>query len=137
MAVLDASIVVAAFSPDEGDARAIDVLAPLLGGGSHAPDLWAIEIANVLMMKTRRNLLNAAQADAVWRSIRGIPLELHRASIDEVEESVRPLARRHGLSGYDACYLNLARKLGFPLGTLDGKLRIAAAAEGITVLRSS
>lgn len=134
MAVLDASIVVAAFSPDEGDARAIDVLAPLLGGGSHAPDLWAIEIANVLMMKTRRNLLNAAQADAVWRSIRGIPLELHRASIDEVEESVRPLARRHGLSGYDACYLNLARKLGFPLGTLDGKLRIAAAAEGITVL---
>jgi predicted nucleic acid-binding protein len=131
---LDASIVVAAFSPDEGDARAIDVLAPLLGGGSHAPDLWAIEIANVLMMKTRRNLLNAAQADAVWRSIRGIPLELHRASIDEVEESVRPLARRHGLSGYDACYLNLARKLGFPLGTLDGKLRIAAAAEGLTVL---
>lgn len=134
MAVLDASIVVAAFSPVEGDARAIDVLAPLLGGGSHAPDLWAIEIANVLMMKTRRNLLNAAQADAVWRSIRGIPLELHRASIDEVEESVRPLARRHGLSGYDACYLNLARKLGFPLGTLDGKLRIAAAAEGLTVL---
>ncbi|MFA6965101.1 type II toxin-antitoxin system VapC family toxin [Bosea sp. (in: a-proteobacteria)] len=131
---MDASIVVAAFSPDEGDARAIDVLAPLLGGGSHAPDLWAIEIANVLMMKTRRNLLNAAQADAVWRSIRGIPLELHRASIDEVEESVRPLARRHGLSGYDACYLNLARKLGFPLGTLDGKLRIAAAAEGLTVL---
>lgn len=134
MAVLDASIVVAAFSPDEGDAQAIDVLAPLLGGGSHAPDLWAIEIANVLMMKTRRNLLNAAQADAVWRSIRGIPLELHRASIDEVEDYVRPLARRHGLSGYDACYLNLARKLGFPLGTLDRKLRIAAAAEGITIL---
>lgn len=134
MAVLDASIVVAAFSPDEGDARAIDVLAPLLGGGSHAPDLWAIEIANVLMMKTRRNLLNAAQADAVWRSVRGIPLELHRASIDEVEESVRPLARRHGLSGYDACYLNLARKLGVPLGTLDRKLRIAAAAEGLSVL---
>lgn len=134
MAVLDASIVVAAFSPDEGDARAIDVLAPLLGGGSHAPDLWAIEIANVLMMKTRRNLLNAAQADAVWRSIRGIPLELHRASIDEVEESLRPLARLHGLSGYDACYLNLAKKLGSPLGTLDQKLRIAARAEGLTVL---
>ncbi|MFN3673969.1 MAG: type II toxin-antitoxin system VapC family toxin [Bosea sp. (in: a-proteobacteria)] len=110
MAVLDASIVVAAFSPDEGDARAIDVLAPLLGGGSHAPDLWAIEIANVLM-KTRRNLLNAVQADAVWRSIRGIPLELHRASIDEVEDSVR-----------------------FPLGTLDRKLRIAAAHEGLSVL---
>ena len=111
MAVLDASIVVAAFSPDEGDAQAIDLLAPLLGGGSHGPDLWAIEIANVLMMKTRRNLLNAVQADAVWRSIRGIPLELHCASIDEVEDSVR-----------------------FPLGTLDRKLRIAAAAEGLSVL---
>lgn len=134
MAVFDASIVVAAFSPDEADARAIDVLAPLLGGGGHAPDLWAIEIANVLMTKTRRSLLDFAQADAVWRSIRRIPIELHRAAVDDVESSIRPLAQRHGLSGYDACYLDLARKLGSPLATLDRKLRAAAEAEGLTVL---
>lgn len=134
MAVIDASIVIAAFSRDELEARAIDVLMPLLGGGGHAPSLWAIEIAHVLLMKTKRSLLNSYQSDEVWRSIRGIPVELHPLSIEEVEASVRPLAQRHGLSSYDACYLDLARRLGAPLATLDRKLRLAAESENIRVL---
>lgn len=134
MAVFDASIVIAAFSPDEIEGRAVGALAPLLGGGSHVPDLWPIEIANVLLTKMRRRLLSEAEADAVWRTIRMIPVELHTVSIEQVETSVLPLAQAHGLTTYDACYLELARRLAVPLATLDRKLRIAAEAEHVPVL---
>ena len=134
MAVFDASIIIAAFSPDEIELRAVAVLAPLLGGGSHVPDLWPIEIANVLLTKTRRRLLAASEADEVWRTIRMIPVEFHAISIEQIETSIRPLAQQHGLSSYDASYLDLARRLGVPLATLDRKLRAAAEAENIPVL---
>jgi predicted nucleic acid-binding protein len=39
------------------------------------------------------------------------------------------LARTHGLSAYDACYLELAMRLNLPLVTLDERLRAAAEAE--------
>ena len=37
------------------------------------------------------------------------------------------LARTHGISAYDAAYLDLAMRLGVPLATLDEALRRAAA----------
>ena len=44
------------------------------------------------------------------------------------------LARRHGLTCYDAAYLELAQRRRLPLATLDRELRAAAAAEGISLL---
>ena len=41
------------------------------------------------------------------------------------------LAREHGLSFYDALYLELANRLGTTLATLDRKLARAALAEGL------
>ena len=134
MAVFDASIVIAAFSPDEIELRAAEALRPLLGGGSHVPDLWSIEVANVLLTKFRRGLLIREEIDAVWRTIRQIPLEFHAISIERIETDVLPLAERHGLSSYDATYLELARRLGRPLATLDRKLRVAAEAEHVELL---
>ena len=46
---------------------------------------------------------------------------------------VLPLARMHGLSAYDAAYLELSIRNGAPLATLDDKLRRAAKAAGITL----
>lgn len=44
------------------------------------------------------------------------------------------LARDQGLSVYDAMYLQLARREGVPLASLDGPLREAAGRVGVTVL---
>jgi predicted nucleic acid-binding protein len=44
------------------------------------------------------------------------------------------LARTHGLSAYDAAYLEVAVRYGVPLATLDGALRTAAGAEEVEIL---
>ena len=41
------------------------------------------------------------------------------------------LARAHGLSSYDAAYLELALRRGLALATLDKKLKAAASAVGV------
>ena len=43
------------------------------------------------------------------------------------------LAREHGLSVYDAAYLELAMRRGLPLATLDDKLKTAAVAIGVPI----
>jgi len=44
-----------------------------------------------------------------------------------------PLAAQHGLTTYDAAYLELAIRRGLPLATLDVSLARAARAEGVTL----
>ncbi len=44
------------------------------------------------------------------------------------------LARRHGLTVYDAAYLELALREGIDLATLDTELADAARAEGVSLV---
>ena len=43
------------------------------------------------------------------------------------------LAEQHRLTAYDAAYLELVRRAGLPLATLDDDLRKAALAEGVAL----
>jgi predicted nucleic acid-binding protein len=49
-------------------------------------------------------------------------------------DSIHRLGRSHGLSAYDAAYLELAVRHGIPIATLDADLRGAAEAEGVGIL---
>ena len=44
------------------------------------------------------------------------------------------LARAHGLTAYDAAYLELALRTGLPLATLDTRLGSAARVAGIKLV---
>lgn len=44
------------------------------------------------------------------------------------------LAERHGLTVYDATYLELAIRTGLPLATRDKRLRAAAGDRGVALL---
>jgi predicted nucleic acid-binding protein len=50
------------------------------------------------------------------------------------EAGVLALARKHGLSIYDASYLELAQRESIPLATLDKELRRAAGLERVLLL---
>ncbi len=47
------------------------------------------------------------------------------------------LAEAHGLTAYDAIYLELAMRAGLPLATSDQPLIAAAEATGVSLLRTS
>lgn len=134
MAVLDASIVIAALSPDEQDGNALAKLASYFGGGGCVPGLWPVEVANVLLTKCRRGILTEADSDKIWQTIARIPVETYHFDAKRIADKIRPLALRHSLTSYDACYLQLALDRSAPLATVDRKLAAAARTEGLTVL---
>jgi predicted nucleic acid-binding protein len=43
------------------------------------------------------------------------------------------LARQYGLTSYDASYLELARREGVPIATLDASFKAAAQAVGVPI----
>jgi predicted nucleic acid-binding protein len=49
-------------------------------------------------------------------------------------DDVLAIAQRFGLTSYDAAYLELAKRRGFPLATLDEKLRHAGKGLKVAVL---
>ena len=63
--------------------------------------------------------------------LENLPLVQDVQSLSEHVRNVLPLAREHGLSAYDAAYLELSVRYSAPLATLDRKLRKAAQKAGV------
>ena len=133
MLVVDASVAAAWLLDDERDLRADRALARLRAVGGVVPAICHLEVHNALLVAERRSRLRPADADrriAVWR---GLPLKTESPSRFD---AVLGLARRRGLTFYDAIYLELAKSAGATLATLDRELLRAAAAEGVSVVET-
>lgn len=65
--------------------------------------------------------------------LQGLPLEVYPANSRRLG-SVMALAREHQLSAYDATYLATALEEGFPLATLDERIRHSGTVAGLRVL---
>jgi predicted nucleic acid-binding protein len=95
----------------------------LAGARLIAPALLGFEIANACISKLRRH---PESRPGILQSFEaGFELAIETADIDFVE--VLLLAEQTGLTGYDASYLWLARRLNAELVTLDRALARAAA----------
>ena len=129
--VLDVSIAAAWCFPDEhADAaeRTFDEL-PRLGGV--IPGIFRYEIRNVLVVNERRGRIDQAGSAQFLMRLRDLRL-LQDDAHDE--DTVMALARKHGLSAYDAAYLETALRRGDRLATLDRDLANAATAEGVALI---
>jgi predicted nucleic acid-binding protein len=84
-----------------------------------------------LVVNERRGRSGEADTAALLRGLARLPVGIDR-SPDEA--GLLALARQHRLTAYDAAYLELARREGLPLASLDKALRKAAAASGVALL---
>ena len=126
--VVDASIVVAWLFDDEDEPRADRVLEQLAEDGALVPQLWHLETRNSLLTAERRGRISSEEVKERLDALKGLPI----ATDEEPDlQSAFDLARAHGLSLYDALYLELAKRRGAELATLDGPLGRAAVAEGV------
>jgi predicted nucleic acid-binding protein len=133
--VLDASVALAWALDNPIPAYAIQVQKAMLAGRrALVPALWHLEIANGLAMAERRQDLTSADVDDALAEIQNTG---HRIETDTSFTPARQAlasARSFQLTAYDAVYLELARREGLPLATLDKSLRAAAAKAGVRML---
>lgn len=129
--VLDCSVVFAWFFADESSDYADAVAASFVKSAAIVPSLWALEVANTLLVGERRGRSTAHQASTFLARLASLPITLEDQSAIAAWSGALPIARDHHLSAYDAAYLELALREGLPLATLDDKLQAAAKSLGI------
>jgi len=122
--VLDSSATIPCFAPDELPIPAVEKR--LLADSVMVPAIWPQEIFNVLCMMERRRRITAAQASDIASGLQQLTVAIEPANLQRIAEDVYPLAKTHGLTIYDASYLELALRRQLPLATLDEALMRAA-----------
>lgn len=132
--VLDASVTMAWCFLDEATPYSYTIRDRVRGSGAIVPAIWALEVANALVLGERRQRLTQAQSVRFVEFLRILPITIEDRSAARVFGSVLPLAREHGLSAYDASYLELAIRDGLPLATQDERLRAAASGVGVLLV---
>ncbi len=131
--VLDASVVMAWCFEDESNPYADAVLESLSSNSGIAPAVWPLEISNVLVVAERRGRINKAGSVRFIALISQLPVAVEPEPSQRVFAEIMALAREHGLSSYDASYLDLAMRRGLPLATLDARLQQAAQQAGVAL----
>lgn len=126
--VIDASIAMAWILPDEHSEAADGLRQALVAGDALAPWFWWVEVRNVLIVAERRDRIEIGAAETELRALSAFPISFDH---DPEEGALLSLARTHQLSIYDALYLELARRKGAALATLDKRLVAACRAERV------
>ena len=129
--VLDCSVALAWLFPDEATEATDHLRDSLVEGRAFAPALWPIEVANVLLVATRRGRVDSEEWEQLYAHLEALPIEIDPVSTSRVWGKTLQLAHAHRLSVDDAMYLELALRMRLPLATLDRALGEAARTEGL------
>ena len=104
------------------------------GAAVHVPHIWPLEVTNALVKAMRRREITREELFQYVRQLAFLPVQV---DLDQVFErtfnEVLALALRYQLTSYDAAYLELAHRRGFPLAASDGNLLQAARAIKVAI----
>jgi predicted nucleic acid-binding protein len=129
--VVDVSAVLSWLLEDERDDEAVAMGRAVAADGAVVPALWRWELQNALLVAERRKRIDRSTVREMLDDLRVFPI-----SIDDFSPSAKfgaelELARRYGLSAYDAAYLELAQRRGLLLMTRDLGVTDAAVDLGL------
>lgn len=124
--VVDNSVVISWCFEDEGGPYAEAVLGCLEDGEAFVPAIWPLEVGNVLIVAERKKRLSEASVVRFLELISGLPITVEQETPERMLREIISLARKQGISTYDASYLDLAMRLELPVATLGGSMRKAA-----------
>jgi len=131
--VLDTSIVMAWCFEDECSLYANHVLESLSAYEGVSPAIWPLEVGNVLRVAQRKKRLTEASVTRFLTLLQNLPILVEQESSARMFQEIFFLAGEHGLSTYDASYLDLAMRCNLSLATLDKKLAETAQRVGVAV----
>jgi predicted nucleic acid-binding protein len=97
-----------------------------------APDIWWIEIINVLWVAERRGRTSPNETRNALIFLRSIPLQITPTTTQATLDRTLELSRQHNLAAYDAAYLDLALREQVLLATID--TRFSEVARSLEIL---
>jgi predicted nucleic acid-binding protein len=138
--VLDASVAISwcfPGDPTENTPYSRSILSRMAVADAIVPEIWAFEIANSIFVSyNRRKRITSEQIREYLTLLKALPIRVEsQGMVQNID--LESLARRRNLAAYDAAYLHLAQRTNPPLATVDGPLRDAATAEGVTIIGPS
>lgn len=134
--VLDSSVTLAWFLPDERRANTDALLDRVTSEGALVPNLWPIEVGNAFLVAQRHHRVTQQERATALRLLADLPIDVDATTGTRAWKASLALADQHRLTLYDAVYLELAMRESLALATLDQPLRRAAGAAGVVVLGS-
>jgi predicted nucleic acid-binding protein len=132
--VFDSSVTLAWYFEDERTPAITALLRQVATTGAIVPGLWRLEVANGLLMATRRGRIDPNYREASLTELAQFPIEVDQNTDVYAWTTTLRLTDIFGLTVYDAAYLELAQRLNLPLASLDLDLRAAANGLGIALL---
>jgi predicted nucleic acid-binding protein len=132
--VLDSSVALAWVYAEQATPAVLRLLDDVRLHGAWVPGLWRWEIANVLQLNVRRGRHPGNLRDDALATLALLPIKVDAEADRQAWSATLHLAERHGLTVYDAAYLELALRRRLPLATLDRQLRAAATSDGVALL---
>ncbi len=125
-AVVDASLALSWCFEDEATAETDALFEQVRDQGAVVPQLWHLELGNVLLQAERRQRIDQAGVGIRLALIADLPILTDHETYSRAWTDILALARRETLTTYDAAYLELALRLQLPLFTRDTALARAA-----------
>ncbi|MDX2035708.1 MAG: type II toxin-antitoxin system VapC family toxin [Isosphaeraceae bacterium] len=129
--VLDGSIALSWTFEDESNQYAESVLDSLAEHRAIVTPIWRLEVSNALIVGERRKRMTESRSTRWVEVLSALPIYVELDDDDRICKDILQTARFHGLTAYDASYLELAIRRGLPIATLDHDLKRAAIAAGI------
>jgi predicted nucleic acid-binding protein len=129
--VIDASVTACWAFDDEDHATAARARERLETEDAWVPSLWFFEVRNSLIVAERRGRVDEAHVSRFLGLLARLPIQI---DYDPVDGDLMNMARQRRLTAYDAAYLELARRKGAPLATLDRALATAASSADVALV---
>ncbi len=130
--VIDNSVFLSWCMGDEDDPTAVAAMRLVIAQGGVVPGIWWYELRNALLVNERRGRITAQQVSDTLADSLALGIKM---DTEHDESGILDLARRFGLTIYDAAYLEVALRRSLPFATLDRRLYAAAEGIGIDVYR--
>src|SRR6476659_5532934 len=103
--VFDASTTLAWCFADEKTPAADALLDRLSVTPAAVPQVWPLEVANVLLIATRKGRISAADRSSFVSLLQSLPIHVDTVPAGQVFTTTLSLAESHQLTSYDASYL--------------------------------
>ncbi len=130
--VIDASVALCWCLADEEHPLPDKAMQLTVAHGAVVPGIWWYEVRNALVVNERRGRIAASFSRARLMDLQAMRISRDH---DHDDRMVLDLARKQGLSVYDAAYVETALRRSLPLASLDRRLCDAAKASGVALVQ--